>query len=58
MQSIARTARPLGRSAAEGRWLALRYLEQWRSRLPASYRLRECRTGGRLDLDPDRAAWP
>jgi hypothetical protein len=58
MQSITVTARLLGRSEAEGRSLTLRYLERWRSTLPAAYRSPECRNNGLLDLDLDRAAWP
>jgi hypothetical protein len=58
MQSIARAARLLGRSPAEGRALTLRYRELWRPGLPASYRSKECRSGGLLDLDRNRSSWP
>jgi len=58
MQSITRTARQLGRSAADGRELTVRYLKRWRPGLPSAYRSSECRSNGRLDLDPGRASWP
>jgi hypothetical protein len=60
MQAIARTAQLLGRTDAEGRYLADLY---WRDeyhdedRDPA-YVSDECRKGGRLDVNPTRTAWP
>jgi hypothetical protein len=60
MQAITRTAQLLGRSEAEGRYLAELY---WRDeyhdedRDPA-YVSGECRDGGRLDLSPTSNVWP
>jgi hypothetical protein len=59
MQSISRTAQLLGRSWAEGRYLAQLY---WRDEYPdirdSAYRSDECRDGGKLDLYPDTNVWP
>jgi hypothetical protein len=59
VQSISATAQALGRSSAEGQYLASRY---WRDaylkqRDPA-YRSDECRNGGELDLQPRTDIWP
>jgi hypothetical protein len=58
MQSIATAAGALGRTAAEGRYLAALYWKHWYVWLDQRYRSRECRDGGRLDLNPGIARWP
>ncbi len=58
VQSTARAARLLGRSASEGRYLATVYWKRWYVWFPPRYRARECRNGGRLDLHPDSDLWP
>ena len=59
LQTITRTAELLGRSRAEGRYLAELY---WRDEYPdirdSAYRSKECRDGGKLDLHPASNVWP
>jgi hypothetical protein len=58
MQTIAHTAGRLGRTRAEGRWLAERYARRFYPRRPSRYASPECRNGGRLDLHPGTDVWP
>jgi hypothetical protein len=58
MQTIARAAVLLGRSSAEGRYLAVLYAKHWYPWWPAAYRSPECRNGGHLDLYPATDVWP
>jgi hypothetical protein len=58
MQSFARAARLLGRSARESRYLASVYWKHWYVWLAPWFRSRECRNGGRLDLHPASERWP
>jgi hypothetical protein len=58
MQSIARAARLLGRTPREGQYLATVYWKHWYVWLTPSYRSRECRNGGRLDLRKADRSWP
>lgn len=59
VQSISATAQALGRSSAEGRYLASVY---WRDgylhQHDSAYRSDECRDGGGLDLHPETSVWP
>ena len=58
LQRVGKTALELGRTQADARYLAdLAWREAYR-RNPAGYRSRECRDGGRLDLNPKSHAWP
>jgi hypothetical protein len=58
MQSIARAARLLGRTAREARYLATLYWKHWYFWVSREYWSRECRNGGRLDLRPNTGRWP
>ena len=58
LQWIVRAARMLGRTRAEGAYLARIYLKHWRPWLQPPYVSRECRSGGRLDLHPQSSRWP
>ena len=58
MQSIPIAARVLGRTAAEGRYLATVYWKHWHVWHGPRYHSRECRNGGRLDLYPGSHVWP
>ena len=58
MQSIAAAARRLGRTPAEGRYLASLFWRRWYPWIRASYRSPDCRNGGPLDLHPDTNVWP
>jgi hypothetical protein len=58
MQSIAQAAVMLGRTSAEGAYLATLYLKHWHQGKRPAFRSRECRNGGRLDLHPRSAIWP
>jgi hypothetical protein len=58
LQWIARAARMLGRTRAEGAYLATVYLKHWRPWHPPAYLSRECRNGGKLDLHPQSTVWP
>lgn len=49
-QRLALTARLLGRATGEARSMGAYYLRYHQPNLPAEYRSRECRDGGRLDL--------
>jgi hypothetical protein len=59
LQSMQRTTEALGRTAAEGRFLASLY---WRTgylrQSDSEYRSDECRDGGALDLHPETHVWP
>jgi hypothetical protein len=57
MQSLARAAALLGRTKAEGRYLARRYWNGWYQWHDPVYRSRDCRNNGRLDLWPTNV-WP
>jgi hypothetical protein len=58
MQSMEKAARLLGRSAAEGRRLAMLFSKHWYPGLGSEYRLDGCRNGGELDLHPETDVWP
>jgi hypothetical protein len=58
MQSVGRVSVMLGRSKAEGAYLAALFLRHWYPWRPAAYRSRECRNDGALDLHPQSALWP
>jgi hypothetical protein len=58
LQRIPRVARALGRTAAEGRYLARLYWELWYRFDRPPYTSSECRDGGKLDLHTDSAVWP
>jgi hypothetical protein len=58
LQSIGRAARMLGRTRAEGAYLATIYLKHWRPWLRPPYVSRKCRSGGKLDLHPQSSRWP
>jgi hypothetical protein len=57
MRTIAHTAVRLGRTRAEGRWLAERYARRFYPRRESPYASPECRNGGRLDLRPGSDVW-
>jgi hypothetical protein len=58
LQRIPRVARLLGRSAAEGRYLARLYWELWYRFDTPPYTSSECHEGGRLDLHRHSTRWP
>jgi hypothetical protein len=59
MQSITAAAEALGRTEAEGRYLAwLYWTEAYPKHSDPAYLSDECRDGGRLDLRPQSAIWP
>jgi hypothetical protein len=58
MQTIRAAAVGLGRTAYEGRYLATLYWRHWYPWIAPSYRSRECRNGGRLDLRFASDVWP
>jgi hypothetical protein len=58
MQSMRAAAKLLGRTPAEGRFLAEHYWRRWYRWLDPAYRSAECRNGGRLDLDRTSDLWP
>jgi hypothetical protein len=59
MQTIQKTTEALGRSAADGRYLAALY---WRDyylkQRNEEYRSDGCRDGGELDMRPETHVWP
>jgi hypothetical protein len=57
MQSLAKTVVELGRSRAEGRYLAAMYWTHWYQWRSPEIRSPECRNGGSLDRSPSRV-WP
>ena len=57
MQTIPAVAVALGRTAKEGRYLATLYWRHWYPWIVRSYRSRQCRNGGRLDLRASDV-WP
>jgi hypothetical protein len=58
MQRLPRAAKLLGRSTAEGHYLARLFWRVWYPRVLPAYRSAECRNGGALDLHPDSNVWP
>ena len=58
MQRIPAAAVALGRTAPEGRHLAEIYWRLWYERHDSSYRSRDCRDAGRLDIRPHSDVWP
>jgi len=58
MQSIPEATLALGRSNAEGRYLAAIYWRYQYHRHNSTYVSDECRNGGRLDLRPGVNVWP
>jgi hypothetical protein len=58
MQSIQRSARLLGRPAAEGRRLATLFWDDLYAELRPSYRSSECRNGFVLDMRENTNVWP
>jgi hypothetical protein len=58
LQRVEKTARELGRTAKEARYLADLAWTTAYPRARPSYRSRECRDGGRLDLRPKSDVWP
>jgi hypothetical protein len=58
LQWIGRAARMLGRTRAEGAYLATLYLKHWRPWHPPAYLSGECRNRGKLDLNPQSTVWP
>jgi hypothetical protein len=57
-QRLALTARLLGRPSGEARTMGAYYLRFHQPGLPAEYRSRECRNGGRFDLRPADPRFP
>jgi hypothetical protein len=58
LQRIPLVARALGRTAAEGRYLARVYWVLWYRYDRPPYTSSECHDGGRLDLHPHSTVWP
>jgi len=58
MQRLAHAARLLGVSPAAAKRLPVVYFRVGYPELPASYRTKECRDGGKLDLHPDDSRFP
>jgi hypothetical protein len=58
LQRIPLVARALGRTAAEGRYLARLYWELWYRFDSPPYTSNDCHDGGRLDLHPGSKVWP
>jgi hypothetical protein len=59
MQTIPTTARLLGLSGEQGRYLAERYWGRWYlHQEDPEYRAYECRDRGKLDLAPRSSVWP
>jgi hypothetical protein len=58
LQRVAETAQLLARTSKEGRYLAELVWKTWYPKARPSYRSRECRDGGRLDLHPKSQVWP
>ena len=58
MQLIPRTARLLGLSNEEGRYLADFFWDEWYPVLDSGYRSTECRNDGELDRNPETDLWP
>jgi hypothetical protein len=58
MQRMRTAAVELGRSAAEGQYLAERYWKRWYRWSEPPYESHECRNGGELDLRPGTDIWP
>jgi hypothetical protein len=58
MQSIVSTAEALGRSGAEGRYLASLYWRTTYLKRDEKYRSDDCRDGGPYDLRPETHVWP
>jgi hypothetical protein len=58
LQRVEELARALERTKEEGRYLANLAWKTWYPRARPSYRSRECRNGGRLDLRPNSDIWP
>jgi len=58
MQTTPTAALLLGRTMAEGRYLATLYWKRWYAWLKPPYSSSECRNGGALDLHRDSDVWP
>jgi hypothetical protein len=58
MQLIAQAAAMLGRTTADGAYLATLYWKHWQPWLGPRVVSQECRDGGQLDLHPRNASWP
>jgi hypothetical protein len=58
MQTMTTAASALGRTRAEGRYLASYYWRVWYPQNESPYRSPECRNGGPLDLHPNGDTWP
>jgi hypothetical protein len=58
MQWMPALAVALGRTPAEGRYLATAFWLHWYPWFDSGYRSRECRDGGRLDIHPGTTVWP
>ena len=58
MQATPRAARLLGRTSAEGRYLAAVYWKHWYALYKPPYSSNDCRNNGALDLNPDSDVWP
>lgn len=58
MQWMPELAVALGRTRAEGRYLATLFWLHWYPWYDGDHRSRECREGGRLDVRPASTVWP
>jgi len=58
MQGTPKAARLLGRTSAEGRYLAAVYWKHWYAFHKPPYSSKDCRNNGALDLHPNSDAWP
>jgi hypothetical protein len=58
MQTIRAAAEKLGRSSADGRYLAARYWKRLYRQADSAYGSAECRNDGHLDLHPETDVWP
>jgi hypothetical protein len=58
IQSIRRASMLLGRTSAEGQYLAALYWKRWYRWHDRAYRSAECRNGGRLDVRRATNVWP
>lgn len=58
MQWMPELAVALGRTRAEGRYLATAFWLHWYPWFDEDHRSRECREGGRLDIRPASTVWP
>jgi len=58
MQATPRAVRLLGRTSAEGQYLAATYWKHWYAFFKPPYSSNDCRNNGALDLHPGSDVWP